>query len=172
MTVRIEPARVEHAVRVQALVEDPEVRAPTSLPDPYPPNGALRFLEGVSVRHAAGEEYAFAIFTEADGLVGIVGLHHLDAERRQAELGYWIGRPYWGRGLARAAVGLVIRTAFGELGLDRLVAHALAGNTASRRVLEANGFRLVGLRPHGVEKWPADQLAAFYELAREEAPEP
>lgn len=71
---------------------------------------------------------------------------------------------------ARAAVGLVIRTAFGELGLDRLVAHALAGNTASRGVLEGNGFRLVGLGPHGVAKWPADQLAAVYELAREEVP--
>lgn len=166
MSLRIEPVRLDHAERIQMLAEDPEVRATTRMPDPYPPDGARRFLERVIPLHAAGDEYAFAAVTDRDGLVGVLGLHDVRRDLRRAELGYWIGRPYWGRGYARAAVRLVVDAAFGQLGFDQLVAHALAGNAASRRVLEANGFRLDGFAPHGVAKWPADQLAAFYQLGR------
>ena len=64
--------------------------------------------------------YAFAMINEEHRCVGICSLIGVTREARRAELGYWIGRPYWGRGLATAACRLVLASAFDELDL-RLV---------------------------------------------------
>jgi RimJ/RimL family protein N-acetyltransferase len=76
-------------------------------------------------------------------LVGGIGyVPGKDVERCSAEVGYWIGEPYWGRGLATAALlalgGLVARRG----GFTRLFALPFAANVASRRVLEKAGFAL------------------------------
>jgi 8-oxo-dGTP diphosphatase len=166
-SLRLEPVGMEHAARVQQLASDPEVQATTRLPEPYPPDGARQFITATTLRRAAGEEYAFAIVDDADGLVGMCGLSDIAREAGRAELGYWIGRPYWGRGYASAAVAQLVRTAFDALGLVELEAHALADNAASRRVLEKAGFTFVGLGTHSVPKWSADRLVARYHLARD-----
>jgi RimJ/RimL family protein N-acetyltransferase len=165
-TVRLEPVGMEHAARVQELASDPEVQATTRLPEPYPPDGARQFITATILRRAAGEEYAFAVISDRDGVVGMCGLSDVRRAAGRAELGYWIGRPYWGLGYASAAVAQAVRVAFTELGLIELEAHALADNMASRRVLEKAGFRFVGLGTHSVPKWSADRLVACYHLTR------
>jgi [ribosomal protein S5]-alanine N-acetyltransferase len=159
--IRVAPVRAADAPRIQALVEDPQVRATTRLPDPYPADGAAGFVARIAA--AAGSEYAFGVHADGEGLVGVVGLIDVRPGARQAEIGYWIGRPYWGRGWATAAVGLVVREAV-ALGLDRLVAHALEDNLASRRVLERNGFRLTGFTTHDHPRWPPGARVAQYRL--------
>jgi [ribosomal protein S5]-alanine N-acetyltransferase len=166
VTIRLAPVALEHAPAVQALASDPEVLATTRLPEPYPPDGAVRFIERVAPRHAAGEEFAFAVVDETGALVGVCGFHDVRESPRRAELGYWIGRPYWGRGYASAAVAAMVRIAFDELGLAAIEAHSLADNVASRRVLEKNGFALEGLAAHEVSKWSAERLVARYGLRR------
>src|SRR5581483_1624280 len=64
----------------------------------------------------------------------------------EAELGYWLGVSYWGRGLATEAVRAVIDHAFGELDHEVLQAGARVSNPASRRVLEKCGFQWTGVR--------------------------
>jgi ribosomal-protein-alanine N-acetyltransferase len=64
-----------------------------------------------------------------------------------ADLGYWVAQRHNGRGVGTAAVGEVLRLAFGELGLHRVQAATLLHNVGSQRVLERNGFTRIGLAP-------------------------
>ena len=87
----------------------------------------------------------FAI-CDADGPIGSVGLTLREADyRHSAEIGYWLGQPFWGRGITTAAVRAVMRYAFETLGLIRLEAHIFARNQQSARVLEKVGFKREGL---------------------------
>jgi ribosomal-protein-alanine N-acetyltransferase len=94
----------------------------------------------------AGNAWPFFIFTDADQtLVGAVTLSNI--RRGVAEsgtLGYWIGRPFAGRGHATAAVRGLVAHAFDELKLHRVEAACVPTNLASRRVLEKAGFALEG----------------------------
>ena len=64
---------------------------------------------------------------------------NIDREGRTAEVGYWVAAPARGRGIAAAATALLVDWAFDQ-GIERIQANVLAGNEASRRVLEAIGF--------------------------------
>lgn len=149
--VRLEPYGARHAPAFQRLAEDACIAATTLVPHPYPPDGAARFAEDAARARARGEAYAFAVVEARGGaVVGSCGLKHVDRGEGQAELGYWIGVPFWGRGYATAAVRQAVRFAFDDLGLDRVVAEVLASNPGSARVLEKAGFEAVGrfANPH------------------------
>jgi ribosomal-protein-alanine N-acetyltransferase len=90
-----------------------------------------------------------------------------DVYRRTAEIGYWLGRAFWGRGIASAAVKAVTEHAFGHFELDRLHAGVFAWNPASARVLEKAGYRLEGRLRSAVTKdgRTTDQL--LYAITRE-----
>jgi RimJ/RimL family protein N-acetyltransferase len=111
-------------------------------PHPYTPRDARAFLKTV---RAARPETNFAI--EVDGAaVGGIAFHlQSDVERVGAELGYWLGEKYWGRGIATAAVRAVTEYAFSGHGLLRVFALPFAHNRASARVLENAGFTLEGV---------------------------
>ena len=68
-----------------------------------------------------------------------------DPGQGRAELGYWIGVPFWGQGHATEAVAAVLAFGFGPLGLHRIHATVFPRNPASARVLEKSGFRREGL---------------------------
>ena len=89
----------------------------------------------------------------ADGtLIGTVGLA-LVMEDRRAELGYWIGVPWWNRGFATEAARAVVDFGFGSLGLHRIMARHLARNPSSGRVMEKLGMTKEGMLRHHVLKW-------------------
>jgi RimJ/RimL family protein N-acetyltransferase len=136
------------APRVQLLAGERAVAELTALiPHPYPDGAAETWIDGQAKAWSAGKEYTYAI--DADSvLVGVVDLRPAAAEREN--LGYWIGRPYWGRGYATAAANALIALAFALLDLDKLTASHLARNPASQRVMEKCGMRLLdtGTREH------------------------
>ena len=140
MGVRIEPYGVRHAPAFQTLASDARIAATTLVPHPYPENGAVRLAEAAAEARQRREAFAFAVVV-GEAVVGSCSLKHLDWEARQAEIGYWIGVPYWGRGYASAAVRLVTAYGLGALGLRRIVAEVLEENAASGRVLEKAGYR-------------------------------
>lgn len=94
----------------------------------------------------------FAI--EADGkAVGVIGLTRGEGERRHcAELGYWLGEPYWGRGIITSAVQAVTEYAIKELGLSRIESYVFSWNPASARILEKMGFEREGILRKSVIK--------------------
>jgi RimJ/RimL family protein N-acetyltransferase len=154
------------AEAVQRLAADPEVAATTRVPHPYPDGGAQAFIAKQLEERAAGTAYVFAIKDRKE-LVGTCGI--LGIEGSEAELGYWIGRPYWGRGYATFGVKMVLEFAFQNQRLDRVGAKSFVSNAASRRVLEKNGFHYLRTEPHNdpLLKRP-DELVAVYEITRDQ----
>jgi RimJ/RimL family protein N-acetyltransferase len=162
--VSLELIAPHHADEVQGLASHPDIVATTNLPDPYPESGAERWIEDVVPRQEAGEEYAFAILNEDAALVGVVGL--ADVKGEWAELGFWIGKPYWNRGYATEAVRKTLRFAFQELDLQRVLARPLERNGPSRRVVEKSGFELRRVETHENPKWRPTDKVACYEINR------
>lgn len=118
-----------------------------------------------------GTDYTFFIFLREDGRETLVGGITLSNIRRRAaqfaNLGYWMGEDYAGKGLMTEAVGLVVAYAFDSLLLHRVHAAFLPHNMASRRVLEKNGFKEEGYAENYLQidgKW-ADHV--LFGLTRE-----
>jgi RimJ/RimL family protein N-acetyltransferase len=88
-------------------------------------------------------EVRFAIvIKETDKVIGVVTLSQISQPHRSAQVGFWIGRRYWGRGLTTEALKLVLEFSFTELKLDRVDAWTFEKNMASIRVMEKCGFKL------------------------------
>lgn len=145
----LRPFTAADAPSVQRLASAAEIAATTAtIPHPYPDGAAAAWIAGQPAQHHAGVASDWAITTAADGVVGAIGLR-LSAPQLHAELGYWIGVPWWGRGYATEAATAVIRHALRTLGLKRVHAHHMAGNPASGAVLEKAGMKWEGrLRAH------------------------
>ena len=124
-----------------------------TIPHPYLPEHARMFLALDAAERAAGGAARFAVRHDGGELVGVAGLHRIDRDQLSAELGYWIGVPWWGRGYATEAAAAVVRHGFDELGLHKIHAHYLARNPASGKVLERIGMRREGLLREEVRKW-------------------
>jgi RimJ/RimL family protein N-acetyltransferase len=133
-----------------------------AIPHPYPDGAAEEWIATHVPSYAAGTQAAFAITLRAGGaLVGSIGLM-ISPVHARAELGYWIGVPYWRRGYATEAGRAVVRFGFEQVGLHRIQAHHFTRNPASGRVLEKLGMQLEGIRRHFVQKWEVfEDLAAY-----------
>ncbi|MBO4769738.1 MAG: GNAT family N-acetyltransferase [Clostridia bacterium] len=97
-----------------------------------------------TIREILMKPETYAIVLRETGLpVGSIGLHRSDLAENdgEAELGYWIGVPYWGRGLVPEAAKELLRHAFEDLKLERVWCGYYDGNEKSRRVQEKLGFR-------------------------------
>ncbi len=85
--------------------------------------------------------------------VGSVGITpQMGWREHVAEIGYWLGEDYWGKGIVPVALGKLTELAFEKLGFSKLYAPVLAPNTASMKVLEKNGYRLEGVLTQEVMK--------------------
>ncbi|MEM6782391.1 MAG: GNAT family N-acetyltransferase [Bacteroidota bacterium] len=132
-----EPVALRHAPAIQRWASDARIAATTQMPHPYPEDGAVTFVAEASKAWKAGTDFIFAICVD-DEAIGTCGLKH--AHQGAAELGYWVGVPFWGQGYASQAARLVAGFGFEQLGLKRVEAHVLEQNPASSRVLDKLGF--------------------------------
>jgi ribosomal-protein-alanine N-acetyltransferase len=111
-------------------------------PHPYAADDARAWTRSV-----ADQDPRTSFVIDVDGAAcGSIGLRlGTDIERVSAEVGYWLGRAFWGRGIATSAVEAVCSYAFDELGLRRVFATPITWNPASFRVLEKAGFEREGI---------------------------
>jgi RimJ/RimL family protein N-acetyltransferase len=134
-------------------------------PHPYTPTAADSFLSAVTEQGGPESVYAIEVGGEAAGAIGIHP--RVNEECHAAEIGYWLGEKFWGRGIATAAVrGLSLR-ALNEKELYRLFANVFASNPASMRVLEKAGFRREGVLRRAVVKEGVLMDAVVYGLTRD-----
>lgn len=110
-------------------------------PHPYTPREGRAFLRRI---RGAWPETSFAIDVEGAAVGGIGFVLQEDVERVSAEVGYWLGERYWGRGICADALRAVTQYAIAQHGLTRVFALPFAHNAASRRVLEKAGFSVEG----------------------------
>ena len=108
-------------------------------PHPYTRRDGIDFLRSI-VGVFPETIFAMAVDDQAVGSIGFVPQQ--DVERVSAEIGYWLGESYWGRGIATEALRTLTRYAIERHGLSRLFALPFASNLASCRVLEKAGYRL------------------------------
>jgi len=118
-------------------------------PSPYTAADAEAFLAAVSRQDP---RTVFAIATPQEAIGGIGLEFGSDVHRFTAELGYWLGEPFWGRGIMTAAVRRLTDWAFGHLEVHRIYASVFEGNVPSVRVLEKAGFEFEGRLRAGVFK--------------------
>jgi RimJ/RimL family protein N-acetyltransferase len=141
------------APAVRCLAGDPAVAATAlGVPHPYEEGMAEAWIATHGHRFRCGEEACSAVVLRKSGeLIGAVTLRLVSAERR-AELGYWIGRPWWGRGYATEAACRLVRYGFERLGLERVDAQHLSHNAASGRVMEKIGMTCLGPGPRRLDR--------------------
>ena len=139
-----------------------------NIPHPYPDGAAQAWIATHAAQRAAGTGLTLAITNRQSGwVIGAISLDiHRDDDR--AELGYWIGRPWWGQGFATEAAQAVIAYAFRDLGLNRIVARHLTRNPASGRVMVKSGLRFVGTLHQDVKKWGLYEDVELYAAVRGE----
>jgi ribosomal-protein-alanine N-acetyltransferase len=158
------PLQTEHlTLRAYALSDIPalvpligarEVAATTlRIPHPYTESYARDFIVGAQEDLSIGKGLRLGIvLRESDTLCGGVGMR-IEPDHRRAELGYWIGVPYWGNGYATEAARAVVAHGFGTLGLHRIYASHFVNNLASARVLRKIGMRHEGCQRAHILKW-------------------
>jgi hypothetical protein len=124
---------------------------------PYKDGMAEEWIATHRPAYEAGERVTWAVvLREEEALVGSITLHHLQPIHDSAELGYWLGRPYWGRGYATEAGREVVRYGFEDLGLHRIGASHLGSNLASGKVMNlllAVNPKTGELRWRWIESW-------------------
>jgi RimJ/RimL family protein N-acetyltransferase len=143
---RLRPFRSGDEAELVEAADDAEVARwlRDRFPHPYTLDHARAWVALVSSEDPPPRSLAIEVDGRVAGGVGVVLGE--DIARRSAEIGYWLGRRYWGRGIGTAAVSRFARWAMPAFGLTRIFAAAFADNAASRRVLEKSGFRLEGIQ--------------------------
>jgi RimJ/RimL family protein N-acetyltransferase len=159
----LRPFALTDAESVRRLAGNPLIADTTAaIPHPYPAGEAERWIAVSQKNIEAGELLNYAITRAEDGeLLGSVSLMHID--RGEAELGYWVGVPFWGRGIATAAARQLVRHGFDALGLRRIHARVLSRNPASRRVLLSLGFVHTGTETAACGERPQAEPIDYYE---------
>ena len=138
-----------------------------SIPHPYERADAERYLRALEEAGERGDSLTLAIRLRDDPLlVGSVGLKEIDRTHLQAELGYWIGVPYWGRGYATEAARAVVQYGFDTLGLNRIYAHHMTRNPVSGRILERIGMQREGVLRERVRKWGQFEDVVMYAVLK------
>jgi len=157
---------VDDAPDVQRLAGEYEVALNTLLiPHPYPDGAAEQWIATHESDFAGNRVHHFAL--DASGaLVGAMGL--VMKGDGLAEIGYWIGKPYWGQGYATEAAREVVRYGFEQCGLQRIFAAHFVRNPASGRVLQKLGMQHEGTLRRHQPKWGELIDIAFYGLLRQE----
>jgi ribosomal-protein-alanine N-acetyltransferase len=136
------------------------------IPHPYEVGMAEEWILTQRLRYEAGEQVVFAVLLRESGqLIGAMGLV-IEGQFRRAELGYWIGRPYWGHGYCTEAGKAVLEYGFHSLNLNRIHAYHFKRNPASGKVLQKLGMKHEGSSPEHIMKWGVFEDVELYGIIR------
>lgn len=165
----LRPFRQSDAAVVTVLAGEREIALNTlNVPHPYERRHALEWIASHAGQFERREAVTYAIALREEGtLAGAAGLI-LDPANETAELGYWIGKPYWGRGYASEAARALVGWGFEALELHRIHASHFPRNPASGRVLRKIGMRHEGTLREHVKKWGEHLDLERYGLLRRE----
>lgn len=165
----LRPYLPSDALDVQRLAGDREIASTTLLvPHPYADGLAEKWIATHVELFERGTQVNFAVVLRATGeFIGSVGLV-IEPPSERAEMGYWVGKPYWGHGYCTEAALAAVDYGFSSLGLNRIGAHHFARNPASGRVMQKLGMRLEGIQRQFHKKWGQFEDRIGYAILREE----
>ncbi|MCX7005169.1 MAG: GNAT family N-acetyltransferase [bacterium] len=165
----LRPFALADAPDVQRLAGERAVADTTlNIPHPYENGMAEEWIGTHQAKFNAGELANFAVVLRATSeLVGAIGLV-INRRFDRAELGYWIGRPYWKQGYCTEAAGAVLAYGFTALNLNRIHATYLSRNPASGRVMEKIGMTREGFLRQHAKKWDTYEDLVAYAILRDD----
>lgn len=168
MECKIREWRLEDAADLAEMLNNKKIldNLRDGLPYPYTRKDAEEYI--TAMRQADKKEtFAFAT-TVDDSVVGSIGVFRCgNIHFRTAEMGYYIGEPFWGKGIATSAVKQACRHVFANTDIIRIFAEPFSYNAASCRVLEKAGFQLEGLLRCNAVKNGQVQDMKMYALVRD-----
>jgi RimJ/RimL family protein N-acetyltransferase len=145
--------------RIAMLASDWDVARMTGrIPHPYSEELARQWISDLSEG-----EFVQGIVSQGE-LVGLCGYM---PDGNSAEIGYWVGKPWWGRGFATEAAGALIDYCFNEVGFERITCGHFVDNPASARVIAKLGFRFTGWERVWCEARQSDVDTLKYERLRQ-----
>jgi RimJ/RimL family protein N-acetyltransferase len=159
---------------VSELAGAREIAAVTKqIPHPYPREAAVTWIATHRTDFEKRTAYHFAVtLPETGTLVGAASIVQIHPEHLRGTLGYWLGKPYWGRGYGTEAARGVVDFGFTKLGLHRIYANHFAGNDKSGRIMQKLGMIFEGrLRSH-IRKWGQPIDLIYYGILAEEFADP
>jgi len=165
----LRPFTLGDAADVKRLAGDFSIADTTqNIPHPYEDGMAEQWIGRHQEDYNAGKGLTFAIADRNGGhLIGAISLMKIESEH-QAELGYWIGKPFWNRGFCTEAGAAILRYAFLSLGLNRVHVSHMSRNPASGRVIRKLGFTHEGCRKQHVRKWGKFEDLELYGLLKQD----
>ena len=163
----LRPFAASDAPDVMRLAGDFAIADTTlTIPHPYGDGLAEIWIASHQSQFDQGRLINFALtLRESGALVGSMNLV-IKAEHLRAELGYWVGKPFWKQGYCTEAARTVVRYGFEALGLNRIYACHLRRNPASGRVLQKLGMVSEGCQREAVVKWNRFEDLEYYGLLR------
>lgn len=166
----LRPFKLEDAPEVQRLAGDKDIASTTlHIPHPYENGMAEEWISKHQAEFEKGEQVTFAItHREEKYLIGAIGLSGISQEHETAEVGYWIGKPYWNQGFCTEATAAVLKYAFDVLKLHRVYARHFRRNPASGRVMQKAGMKYEGCLRQHFKKWGNFEDSELYGILREE----
>jgi len=139
-----------------------------NIPHPYPADGATAFIERSQLAWDKGERYGFAIvLKDSDTFMGVIGIIP-ELQHLRAEVGYWIGKPFWGNGYVTEALKSVIEFGFKTIDLNRISASYRVDNPASGRVMEKAGMQFEGTFRQAIFRDQVYSDLSYYAILRED----
>ncbi len=149
----LRPFRLTDAPAVKELAGDKEIAAATIyIPHPYTMADAEKWLNSHEEDLIKQTAQHYAIVGKDGKLMGAITLK-TNLPHSHAEIGYWIGKNYWGQQYATEAAGAIKEYGFRHLKLNRLYAYCFKSNPASARILEKIGMELEGIMKQHDYKW-------------------
>ena len=168
--LRLRGFELSDAKQVQHLAGEFEIADTTmAIPHPYEDGLAENWIETHIPSYEAGKVVNFAICLPENNLaIGSISLMNINPLHRNAEMGYWVGKPYWGKGYCSEAAKRVLEYGFRELDLHRIYAHHMTRNPASGRVLQKIGMQHEGRVRETILKWDKFEDIEIYGILRRE----
>lgn len=142
--------QLDDALLVEKYASDEQLAKTTlNVPSPYPKGSAINYLAHTIELQKAGKIRILAVvLKETNALIGLMSIG-INNTFQRGELGYWIGRPFWGKGYGTEAAEKMLEIGFTELKLNKVFAQAFSNNPGSYRIMEKIGLKQEGiLREH------------------------
>lgn len=143
----LRPFNLSDAQEVQRQAGHPDVAATTAtIPHPYPDGLAEQWIAGHAKVFEAGTGIEWAMIEAQSGkLVGCISLMGISKTHQRGEIGYWVGKEFWGQGFCTEATKAVIQYSFEQLKLNKVTSRHMHINPASGKVMLNAGMQQEGI---------------------------
>lgn len=164
--LRLRPFVADDAAAVSTLAGAREIAEATiSIPHPYSLTAAKTWIASLAHLFRSGAAVNFAVtLLESKKLIGAASLKDIDGANAQAELGFWIGVPWWGHGYGTEVGCEVLRFGFSQLALHRIYSQCLAAHPASGKILLNIGMKRECVLRERIRKGERFEDVAIYAI--------